>query len=215
MSQVHSRPSSPKPQGILTCEEANLGDGTTPGAIYFVQNDLFALPRSQVLKSGFFREMMESPHLGNSEEGTTAHPIVFDERTGITQSDMKSCCAALDIRAFQATPKFSITEWASAYRLANMWEFEQLRDYILKHLNKSITDPLKRIEIADDLGIDQWIAPALAQLCNREAPLTPAEGVRLGFKRFAEVSRLREHPRQRFQVSEYEKWLNKRAVSNK
>lgn len=96
-----------------------------------------------------------------------------------------------------------------------MWEFEQLRDYIFKHLDESITDPFTRLDAAEVLGLDQWIAPALAQLCHRQASLTAAEGKRLGFKRFAEVCRLREHNRPRFAVSEYEKWLNKGRILRK
>lgn len=93
-----------------------------------------------------------------------------------------------------------------------MWEFEQLRDYIFKHLNASITDPFERIEFADALGFGQWVVPALAQLCNREAALTAAEGARLGFDRFATVCRQREAPRHRYQVSEYENRLNQAAI---
>ncbi|KAG8925895.1 hypothetical protein FRC01_009573, partial [Tulasnella sp. 417] len=163
MSQIPSRISSPKPQDFLKGGgETNIGDATTsdllnfiePTVVFRVQNALFGLPRTQVLRSGFFRLMMESPHLGDSKEGTTDRPIIFDERTGITKRDMKIFCAVLDIRAFHAAPTFSVTEWASAYRLAKMWDFEQLRDYIFKHLNASITDPFERIEFADALGFD-------------------------------------------------------------
>ncbi|KIO30409.1 hypothetical protein M407DRAFT_20476 [Tulasnella calospora MUT 4182] len=220
MSQITSRISSPKPRDFLKGDEANIEDETMsdllnfiePTIVFRVQNALFGLPRSQVLKSGFFRGMMESPHLGDSKEGTTEHPIIFDERTGITKSDMKIFCASLDIRAFQVAPTFSITEWASAYRLAKMWEFEQLRDYIFKHLNASIADPFERIEFADALGFEQWVIPALAQLCNREAALTAAEGARLGFDRFAIVCRQREDRRTRHQVLEYENRLKQPVV---
>ncbi|KAG8923894.1 hypothetical protein FRC00_005725 [Tulasnella sp. 408] len=215
---------SPDLLEFLQGGEANVEDDTTsnllnfvePTIVFKVQNALFGLPRSQVLKSGFLRDMVESPHLGESNEGTTEHPIVIDhERTGITKKDMKSFCAILDVRAFQSELNFSIAEWASAYRLARMWEFEQLRDHTFKHLDESITDPFTRIDIADVLGLDRWIAPALAQLCRRETALTAAEGERLGFKRLTEVCRLREHPRQQFPLSDYEKWLNKGLISRK
>lgn len=41
---------------------------------------------------------MESPHLGDSKEGTAEHPIIFDDRAGITKADMQSFCAVLDVR---------------------------------------------------------------------------------------------------------------------
>ncbi|KAG8923895.1 hypothetical protein FRC00_005726 [Tulasnella sp. 408] len=180
-----------------------------PLVVFKVQNALFGLPRSQVLRSGFFRGMMESPHLGDSKEGTMENPIVFDEMTKITKRDMKSFCTALDMRTFLPPPKLSVAEWQSAYRLAKMWDFEHLRDYIFKHLDTTITDPFERIQVADALGFEQWVIPAMAQLCNREAPLTAVDGARLGLYRFAEVCRLREHPRERYEVSKYEEWLKK------
>lgn len=221
MSLANSRSVTPGPLSSLKCEgEANVGEDATcetvsfiePTIVFQVQNALFGVPRSQVLKSGFFRGMMESPHLGDSKEGSAEHPIIFDERTKITRSDMKNFCAVLDIRACESAPGFSVAEWASAYRLAKMWEFEQLRDYIFKHLNTSITNPFDRIEYADALGFSQWVAPALCELCTRDAALTAAEGARLGFARFAEVSRLRETGRSKYNVTQYDGWLKKAVI---
>lgn len=93
-----------------------------------------------------------------------------------------------------------------------MWEFDQLRDYIYRYLDKSIRDPLPRIEYADLLGFESWILPALALLCQRENPLTPEEGARLGIVRFAEVCKHRERNRSRYNPSDYEGWIDKSVV---
>ncbi|KAG9048411.1 hypothetical protein FS837_012925 [Tulasnella sp. UAMH 9824] len=212
MSQVPSRPSSPKPQSILNLEEPNSGVDMTPGVTHFVepiiffkvQGVIFGLPRSRVLKSGFFRGMMESPHLGDSKEGTAEHPIVFDDRTGIAKADMQSFCAVLDVRAFEPGPTLSVAEWASAYRLSKMWEFEQVHNYICKYLDELVKDPFERIELADCLGLKEWVAPALVQLCMRDAPLTASEGARLGIDRFANVCRTRETGRTLYDLNFYE-----------
>lgn len=50
------------------------------------------------MQSGFFRGMLESPHLGDSKEGNLEKPITFDERTGVTPEDMEYFCKVLDIR---------------------------------------------------------------------------------------------------------------------
>ncbi|KAG8918127.1 hypothetical protein FRC01_002037 [Tulasnella sp. 417] len=171
-----------------------------------IQITLFGLPRSEVMKSGFFRGMLESPYLGDSKEGSIENPIVFEEITRITPGDMKSLLKE------DRTPSFSPTEWASAYRLAEMWDFAQLRDYIFKHLDKSVKDPVPRIEYADLLGFEDWIVPALARLCERSEPLTIEEGMRLGIARFAEVCKHRERGRDLSNPSEYEKWIDKSVV---
>ncbi|KAG8918128.1 hypothetical protein FRC01_002038 [Tulasnella sp. 417] len=185
--------------------------GTTnriePMIIFKVRDALFGLPRSQVLLSGFFRGMLESPHLGDSREGNLEKPITFDERTGITPEDMEYFCKVLDIRAFQQPPKLSPEQWASAYRLAKMWEFEQLRDYILKFLDRSVKDPFERIEFADMLGVEAWIIPALAQICQRSNALNVEEAAKLGYARLVKVCKQRERRRSAYEISDYETWL--------
>ncbi|KAG8940992.1 hypothetical protein FRC04_004848 [Tulasnella sp. 424] len=178
-----------------------------------IQNTLFGISRSEVMKSGFFRGMLESPHLGDSKEGSLENPITFDSRTGIVPEDLKSLLNVMDIRAYEKRlPPLSQTQWASAYRLARMWEFDQLRDYIHKNLDDAIKDPLPRIECADLFGFENWIVPALAQLCQRDNPLTPEEGARLGIFRFAEVCKQRERNRSRYNPSDYESWIDRSVV---
>ncbi|KAG8999049.1 hypothetical protein FRB90_012168 [Tulasnella sp. 427] len=184
-----------------------------PTIVFKVQKTLFGLPRSEVMKSGFFRGMLESPYLGDSKEGPLENPIVLNGMTGIRPSDMKSLLAVINIRAYQKrVPILSQSQWSSAYRLAKMWEFDQLRDYIYKHIDKTVKDPLDRVEYADMLGLEDWIVPALAQLCRRDEPLTPQEGARLGIVRFSEVCKQRERNRSRYEVSDYAEKINKSLV---
>ncbi|KAG8910708.1 hypothetical protein FRC00_007686 [Tulasnella sp. 408] len=184
-----------------------------PTIVFKIQNTLFGLPRSEVMKSGFFRGMLESPYLGDSKEGSIENPIVFDDITGVTPGDMKSLLRVINIRAYEdRTPSFSVTEWAAAYRLAKMWDFDLLRDYIFKHLDQSVKEPFPRIEYADLLGFENWIVPALAKLCQRTEPLTAQEGAKLGLARFAEVCKQRERGRDRSNPSDYEKWIDKAVV---
>lgn len=85
-----------------------------------------------------------------------------------------------------------------------MWEFEQVHNYIYKYLDELVKDPFERIEMADCLGLKDWIAPALAQLCLRDAPLTASEGAKLGIDRFANLCRTRESGRYRYDQTWYE-----------
>ncbi|KAG8944475.1 hypothetical protein FRC04_001787 [Tulasnella sp. 424] len=223
MSLANSRPASPGSRSALKCEgEVNVGEEASsdtinyiePTVVFQVQGAIFGLPRSQVLKSGFFRGMMESPHLGDSKEGTAENPIVVDERTKITRRDMKNFWAVVEARVCDPALALSAGDWASAYRLAKIWEFEHVREHIYKHLDETIKDPVERIEYADILGFSQWVAPALIELCMRTAALTAAEGARLGFVRFAEVCRVREMGMSRngYDATQYDGWLNKAII---
>lgn len=53
-------------------------------------------------------------------------------------------------------------------------------------------DPFDRIQIADDYGLTDWLYPAYAKLCARDASLTFEEGRRIGFERFAVLVKIRE-----------------------
>ncbi|KIO18924.1 hypothetical protein M407DRAFT_246351 [Tulasnella calospora MUT 4182] len=88
-----------------------------------------------------------------------------------------------------------------------MWEFEQLRDYIFRFLDKSVKDPFERLEFADMLGVEAWIIPALAEICQRSNSLTVEEGARLGYARLVKVCQQRERGRSGYEVSDYVTWL--------
>lgn len=109
-------------------------------------------------------------------------------------------------------PSFSMTELAAAYRLAKMWQFDQVCDYIYKHLDESVVDPFERLDYADELGFESWILPALAELCRRSEPLNAREGARLGHSRLAEVHRHREYGRREQDVSTYQAKINRTEV---
>ncbi|KAG8987801.1 hypothetical protein FRB90_003137 [Tulasnella sp. 427] len=177
-----------------------------PVIVYKIQDTILGLQRSQVMRSRFFRGMLESPHLGDPKEGTPQKPITFDERMGIQPEDMKQF-VPFWIRAFQDPTKLTAAQWASAYRLAKMWEFEEIRDYIYKFRDKSVKDPFERLEFADMLGVEAWIIPALAEICSRPQSLTLQEGTRLGYARLIQVCQQRDQGRQQYQISDYQTWL--------
>ncbi|KAG8967799.1 hypothetical protein FRC05_001895 [Tulasnella sp. 425] len=83
-------------------------------------------------------------------------------------------------------------EWLEAFEIATLWGFEQLRAYIIKTMDSIAQDPSERILVADQCGLTEWLYPAYAKLCARDASLTAEEGRRLGFERLAALSRIRE-----------------------
>lgn len=86
----------------------------------------------------------------------------------------------------------TLQEWLEAFQIATLWGFEQLRVYIIKTMDSIVQDPLDRIQLADQYGLTEWLYPAYAKLCARDASLTAEEGRRLGFERLAALSRIRE-----------------------
>ncbi|KAG8944114.1 hypothetical protein FRC04_002152 [Tulasnella sp. 424] len=78
-------------------------------------------------------------------------------------------------RRFDPQPNLSLKQWSEALHLATSWGFEHLRTYIIQILDSLAQDPLDRIQIADECGLTEWLHPAYAKLCARDAPLTAEE----------------------------------------
>lgn len=93
---------------------------------------------------------------------------------------------------FDPLPELTLQEWSEAFHIATLWGFEQLRAYIIKTTDSIAQDPMDRIQLADQCGLTEWLHPAYAKLCARDTSLTAEEGRRLGFERFAALSRIRE-----------------------
>lgn len=93
---------------------------------------------------------------------------------------------------FDPLPELTVQEWSEAFHIATLWGFEQLRAYIIKTTDSIAQDPIDRIQLADKCGLTEWLHPAYAKLCARDSSLTAEDGRKLGFERFAVLSRIRE-----------------------
>ncbi|KAG8967794.1 hypothetical protein FRC05_001890 [Tulasnella sp. 425] len=163
--------------------------GLDPEVVFKVEGVIFGIPRSQLLVSEFFRDMLNSEHIGTPDEGTKENPIVLD---AVSLSQVTSFYKVINSRRFDPQPNLSLKQWSEALHLATSWGFEHLRTYIIQILDSLAQDPLDRIQIADECGLTEWLHPAYAKLCARDAPLTAEEGRRLGFGRFAALGWIRE-----------------------
>ncbi|KIO16895.1 hypothetical protein M407DRAFT_33451 [Tulasnella calospora MUT 4182] len=133
--------------------------------------------------------MLSSDHIGSQEEGMKDNPIVLE---AITVSQVTSFCRVACCRRFDAAPDMTLKEWSEALQIATLWRFEQLRAYIIMNIDSMAWDPFDRIQVADDCGLTDWLHPAYARLCARDASLTIEEGRRIGFERFAALVKIRE-----------------------
>ncbi|KAG8967795.1 hypothetical protein FRC05_001891 [Tulasnella sp. 425] len=160
-----------------------------PEVAFKVEDVIFGIPRSQLLDSELFRDMLSSEHIGSPDEGTEANPIVLDT---VSLSQVTSFYQVINCRRFDPLPKLSLKQWSEAHQLATIWGFGYLRKYIYQILDGLVQDPLDRIELAEERGFREWLHPAYAKLCARDAPLTAEEGGRLGLERFAAIGWIRE-----------------------
>ncbi|CAE6450665.1 unnamed protein product [Rhizoctonia solani] len=161
-----------------------------------VENTLFRVHKHQLLKSETFSDMFKVASVKNNEpeEGSSPdHPIIMD---GVAASDFEALLTVLyasyhSTRPDQPAPEFGNHSIIAAFRLVHMWDFSDLRDYLLPLVERALDD-VERIVFAREHGIQSWVVPALVKLCQRFEPLTTEEARKLGLDTVLIISHMRE-----------------------
>ncbi|QRV80361.1 The BTB (BR-C, ttk and bab)/POZ (Pox virus and Zinc finger) domain [Ceratobasidium sp. AG-Ba] len=140
-----------------------------------IENTLFTVHKYQLLKSQFFREILEAPQ-GNIEGSPSARPIAID---GVLASDFESLLSVL------YTPRISSQEppldlhYIPAFRLANQWNFEDLKRDLLPLVERQLND-VDKIGFARQYNLQEWMIESHIKLCQRREALTHEEAGKLG-----------------------------------
>ncbi|KAG8769871.1 hypothetical protein FRC12_004680 [Ceratobasidium sp. 428] len=154
-----------------------------------IENVLFNVHKYQLMKSETFSDMFKVATRDPEEGSSPEKPIVME---GVSASDFECLLTVLYATRFstyQPTPEASLI--IPAFRLANKWNFEDLRNYLLPLAEKELNN-IDKIVFAREFGIKEWLAPAHTELCQRTEPLTTDEAVKLGVHSLLLISRMRE-----------------------
>ncbi|CAE7125061.1 unnamed protein product [Rhizoctonia solani] len=158
---------------------------------------LFNVHKYQLAKSEVFSDMFKlpKPEGDEPEEGLSPeHPIKLE---GVSGSDFAALLRVLYASQFscnQPRPEASLV--IPAFRLANMFNFLELREYLLPLAEENLGD-VDKIVFSREFDIKEWLAPAHIRLCKREEPLTEKEAQKLGVESVLIISRMREKHRTR------------------
>lgn len=90
---------------------------------------------------------------------------------------------------YQPEPEASLI--IPAFRLANMWNFADLRAYLIPLAERVLGD-VDKIVFAQEFNVDKWIVPAYTRLCKREEPLNSDEATKIGLEGALLIFRIRE-----------------------
>ncbi|KAG8703134.1 hypothetical protein FRC08_003056 [Ceratobasidium sp. 394] len=160
--------------------------------VIMVDDTLFKVHKYQLMKSEVFSDMfkMTRPSSEGPEEGSSPeNPIVL---SGVAASDFRSLLRMLYTTQFsmhRVEPDASLI--IPAFRLANKWNFEDLRAHLLPLAEKELDD-IDKIVFAREFGIKEWLTPAHLKLFQRTTPFTSEEAAKLGVQSLLLISRLRD-----------------------
>ena len=89
-----------------------------------------------------------------------------------------------------------IEEWETILRLAQRWQFPEVKGLAIRELEKKDILDVRRVKLYQDNEVDRnFLVPRYAALCEREAPLSLTEGVDLGMETALMIARGREDVR--------------------
>ncbi|KAG8959708.1 hypothetical protein FRC00_001322 [Tulasnella sp. 408] len=154
-----------------------------------VEDIIFHVPTRRLKESPYFRDMIDEAHTGLESEGkSNEHPIVL---SGISAFEMTSF---LDVLEASGDPQLEFSQWAASLHLATMWSFDDIRQMIIGHMDKTIStaDPLNRADTSLKCNVEKWLHPAYQALVQRGESLKDEEVERLGLRRSAAIWRVRE-----------------------
>ncbi|CUA69687.1 hypothetical protein RSOLAG22IIIB_14082 [Rhizoctonia solani] len=144
-----------------------------------IENTMFNVHKYQLAKSEVFSDMFKlpKPEGDEPEEGSSPkHPTVIE---GVSASDFAALLRVLYASHFssnQPAPEASLI--IPAFRLANMFDFSELRAFLLPLAENSLGD-VDKIVFAREFDVKEWLAPAFIRLCQREERLSVEEARKL------------------------------------
>ncbi|CUA72025.1 hypothetical protein RSOLAG22IIIB_04886 [Rhizoctonia solani] len=160
-----------------------------------VKRTLFNVHKYQLAKSEVFSErfkIRKAEGDGPEEGSSPDYPIKLK---GVSASDFTALLRVLYASHFssnQPAPEAPLI--IPAFRLAHMFNFSELRAYLLPLAEENLND-VDKIAFAREFGIKQWLAPAHIRLCEREEHLSGEEARKLGVESVLIISRMREQHR--------------------
>jgi hypothetical protein len=87
----------------------------------------------------------------------------------------------------------SVEDWVAILTLAHRWGFPEVKALAVRELEKQSMPDIDRVVVYQDNDVDyNLLIGCYAALCERDEPITPAEGRRMGIETALTIAQLRE-----------------------
>ncbi|KAL5633897.1 hypothetical protein ACGC1H_005925 [Rhizoctonia solani] len=165
------------------------------GTLVFIQiqGTLFNVHKSQLLKSEAFSnwfKSQEASRLEERSEGLSPDNPIFMQN--IEMSDFEALLEALYTPQFSdSRPSLEGSFITSAFRMANLWRFSELRAFLLDLADRLLGD-VDRIAFAKEFGLKEWLLTPHVNLCQRDQQLNLEEAKKIGIDSLLIINNLRE-----------------------
>ncbi|KAM6489456.1 hypothetical protein JOM56_015089 [Amanita muscaria] len=165
--------------------------------VFRVEDQLFKVPRRMFVQhSQVFRDMFDIPiPAGTEPDGCSdEQPLILET---IEKKDFIPLLRCLYPPQFQRVTghDFSLDEWKSVLKLANLYEMTDVKDFAVDCMTPllDIGSPPVQIHLAQAHDVPKWLQPAKARLVDRSNPINENDVVLIGLALALEVCALREN----------------------
>jgi hypothetical protein len=99
-----------------------------------------------------------------------------------------------DRTAVPKTPTLSKDEWISVLKLANLWDFIEVRNLAIEQLTSyaGSLDCIERILFARKFDVSAWLQSGYVELARRKAVVSAEEAGKIGWETALQICQLRE-----------------------
>ncbi|TFY50891.1 hypothetical protein EVG20_g11271 [Dentipellis fragilis] len=187
---------------ISSVEKATESPGTAPApehkharfyfedgnVTFLVQGVTYHVPRCFFCRhSSYFRTLFKN----SPESEDPTKPIPLDN---VACSEFDVLLSILYPTDFDKCELKTVESWTAVLRLSTEWSFPSIHRLAINRL-QPIALAIDQVALGRTYGIEPWMGPGYATLCNREKPLTREEGLRLGFDDTMLIMTVRERMR--------------------
>ncbi|KAJ7647769.1 hypothetical protein FB45DRAFT_1019981 [Roridomyces roridus] len=162
--------------------------------VFEVQNTIYRVPRFQFERhSSIFAATFSLPPADDVAEGSSeAKPLKLE---GINRLDFERLLKVLyPLTPVFKTPNLTNTEWLSVLKMANMWDFLEVRELAIEKLGDHATssDCVERILLGRQYNVSSWARSGYADLAKRETSISVEDAAKIGLEATVQIFKLRE-----------------------
>ncbi|KDQ50879.1 hypothetical protein JAAARDRAFT_141165 [Jaapia argillacea MUCL 33604] len=163
--------------------------------VFLVENYLFRVHKYFFEReSPVFRERLAlATPAGQSARGQTdLNPFPLDDVSGLEFSRFLWVFYNPLYSLYSAT----VEEWSSILKLSYIWRFTEVKNLVVRELEKQYIAPIPKIALYQKYDVDRGLLlQSYAYLTMRDEPLSMAEGVELGLETCLLLAQARERAR--------------------
>ncbi|KII86835.1 hypothetical protein PLICRDRAFT_113856 [Plicaturopsis crispa FD-325 SS-3] len=143
--------------------------------------------------SAFFRELLNSVSPGASPQGTSDRNAF--KLQNVTVEEFALLLWVFYNRSYSEY-EAPVDDWVAILRLANEWQFVEVKRLAIRKLEKLDLDPVQKIVLYRAHNIDSsYLVDAFSALCRRDTLLPLSDCEKLGMPTFLQISEARERAR--------------------